>query len=268
MTSLPDRVLVVIPVYGHHDMTHELLGDLRREADVADVVIVDNGGDYPAAHDEMVLRPGSNLGWAAGTNHGTTEARRPEHTAFLWLNNDTRLAGRFIAGLLTAWHDTGAGVVGPFYDCHWFHQRAPKMVPVDAYLPQRRHYRAPFVDGTAMLVPATTVDSIGLLDAETFSPVGWGAEIDYGLRARDAGLEVVLTRMAYLHHELQVTAKTVFEGGSSEYAEVGFPAALDGLKQNWGDDWQRLAGIPAGQFQTTPTTWRRRLRRRARQRRH
>ncbi len=85
------RVLVVIPVFGEQETTHALLDDLRREADHADVV-VDNRGDYEAAGDETVLRPGSNLGWAGGTNHGTATARRDEHVAFVWLNNDTRLS--------------------------------------------------------------------------------------------------------------------------------------------------------------------------------
>ncbi|MBV8952354.1 MAG: glycosyltransferase family 2 protein, partial [Actinobacteria bacterium] len=95
-----DRVLVVIPVYGHHDLTHALVGDLNREEHLADVVVVDNGGDYPAFDGETVLRPGSNLGWAGGTNYGTVEERRPEHVGFVWLNNDTRLSRDFIAGLI------------------------------------------------------------------------------------------------------------------------------------------------------------------------
>jgi GT2 family glycosyltransferase len=256
-----ERVLVVVPVYGHHEMTHELVGDLAREANLADVVVVDNRGDYPRVADEDVVRPGANLGWAGGTNLGTRERRRPEHVGFVWLNNDTRLSPGFVAGLLTAWRMTGAGLIAPFYDCYWLHQRVSGSPPVDRYRPKPVHFKAPFVDGTSMFVPASTVESIGLLDADTFAPIGWGADIDYGLRARSAQLGVVVTRLAYLHHEKSVTGRTVFEGGLQEYAERGYPVFMEGLRQKWGDDWQGVAGINPATGQTKPSNWRTRLRR-------
>ena len=243
----PGRALVVVPVYGEQEMTHALLGDLRREAAHADVVIVDNRGDYEAGGDETVLRPGENLGWAGGTNHGTVEARRDDHVAFLWLNNDTRLSQGFVAGLLRSWEETRAGVLAPVYDCHWRHQRLARPVPVGSFRPRAVTYRAPFVDGTCMFVPAATVDAIGLLDADAFAPLGWGAEIDYCLRARAAGLTVAVTRRAYLHHERAVTAQAVF-GDYDAYHAVAYPPALSGLQARWGA-WERLAEVelPASQ---------------------
>lgn len=243
---------MVVPVYGHDDMTHDLLHDLRREAEVADVVIVDNRGDYEPAQDEDVLTPLANLGWAGGTNLGTVERRRSEHVGFVWLNNDTRLAPGFVAGLLRCWRETGAGLVGPFYDCHWLHQRLTTPVPVAGYRRRHEHYRAPFIDGTCVFVPASTVDAIGLLDAETFAPVGWGAEVDYSLRARAAGLDLVVTRLSYLHHEKSTTAATAFQGGLQEYAERGYPVMVQGLRKNWGDDWPTAAGIDPATGQTAP----------------
>jgi GT2 family glycosyltransferase len=256
----PHKVLVVIPVYGHHRMTHELLRDLAREEEFVEVLIVDNGGDYPTLGGEDVLRPGRNLGWAEGTNRGTRERARPHHVGYLWLNNDTRLSKGFVAGLLRCWMETGAAVVGPVYDCHWVHQRARRPGPVPRYRPRGVHHRVPFLDGTAMLVPAATVTAIGLLDAETFSPIGWGADIDYCLRARHAGLELAVTRLSYLHHEKSVTGSTIFEGGLTEYAERGFPVAMQGLERKWGPDWRRQAGIDPVTQQTRRQDWSSRLR--------
>lgn len=247
-------VLVVIPVHGQHEMTHDVLRDLAREATLIDVVVVDNRGDYPTFGDENVVRPGSNLGWAEGTNLGTVQCRLPSHDSFLWLNNDTRLSTGFVAGLLRCWDDTGAGIVGPVYDCHWQHQRVRKPVAVPRYRPRHAHHRAPFLDGTAMFVAASTVDTIGLLDAETFAPVGWGAEIDYGLRTREAGLEVAVTRLSYLHHDKSATGRAVFAGGLSEYAERGFPIAMEGLERKWGADWRQRVGIDPATQQTRPLT--------------
>lgn len=242
---------MVIPVFGHHEMTHALLEDLSREAALIDVVVVDNRGDYPPARDERVVRPGDNLGWAAGSNFGVRECATAHHAAFLWLNNDTRLATGFVAGLLQCWRETGAALVGPTYDCHWEHQRPRRPVPVERYRPRRVHLTVPFLDGTAMFVPASTTESIGLLDADTFSPVGWGAEIDYCLRARDAGLDVAITRLSYLHHEKSVTAQSVFDGVTA-YAQQGYPIAIAGLERKWGPDWRRTAGIDRVTNQTLP----------------
>jgi hypothetical protein len=113
------------------------------------------------------------------------------------------------------------------------------------------HHRVPFLDGTAVFVAASTVDAIGLLDVDTFAPIGWGAEIDYSLRARDAGMELAVTSLAYLHHEKSVTGRTVFEGGLAEYAELGFPVAMRGLEHKWGPGWREQAGIDPETAQTT-----------------
>jgi len=241
---------VVIPVFGEVETTHALLGDLRREADCADVVVVDNRGDYEAADDEAILRPGSNLGWAGGTNHGMVANRREDHVAFVWLNNDTRLSLGFVAGLLSSWEDTGADVLGPVYDCHWRHQRLVPAVPVDSFRPKATTYRAPFIDGTCMFVPAATVSRLGLLDAEWFGPLGWGAEIDYCLRARAAGLTVAVTRRSYLHHERAVTARAVF-GDSEAYHAAAYPVARDALHRRWGD-WGAKAEVALPASQTRP----------------
>lgn len=244
------RALAVIPVYGHAEMTHDLLADLDREAAICDVVVVDNKGDYQPAGSEEVLRPGRNLGWAGGTNFGSRQGGAG-YGHLLWLNNDTRLSRHFVRGLLEAAVITRAGVTAPFYDCHWVHQRDLSS-PVADYRPTRKHYRAPFVDGTCMLVTRRTVERIGLLDDATFAPLGWGAEIDYCLRARQAGLEVVATRQAFLHHLRAVTALDMFAGQFERYSEQAHPRSLDGMTKKWGPDWTQRAGIAPGTFQTGP----------------
>lgn len=246
------RVLAVIPVYGHVRMTHDLLGDLARERTWCDVAVVDNRGDYRPAGDELVLRPGTNLGWAGGINYGTALAGG-RYGHLLWLNNDTRLSDGFVRHLLEAATLTRAGVAAPFYDCHWPHQRDLAMPAVEGYRPRRKHYRAAFVDGTAMLVSRRTVRQLGLLDEETFAPLGWGAEIDYCLRAGRAGTAVVVTRQAYLHHLRAVTAVEVL-GDYGRYVERAHPASIAGLERKWGPDWASLAGIDPDTFATRPTT--------------
>ncbi len=252
------RILVVIPVYGEHALTHALLDDLRGEAEPLDVTVVDNRGDYSQHAGETVLRPERNLGWAGGTNYGTSETMSSHHTAVVWLNNDTRLSSGFIGGLIRSWQETGAGLVGPFYDCYWNHQRPPHPVDVAAYRAQDRHFTAQFVDGVCMFVPSETLDAVGMLDAETFAPVGYGADFDYGLRVLSAGESVVVTGLSYLHHEKSVTAKAMFGEGLAEYGTHGDSVMVAGMAAKWGEDWWRLAGIDPATKQTSPPSWRRR----------
>jgi GT2 family glycosyltransferase len=252
------RVLVVIPVYGEHALTHALLDDLRGEATPIAVTVVDNRGDYPQHADETVLRPGANLGWAGGTNHGTMETLAASHTAVVWLNNDTRLARGFIEGLVRCWQDTEAGLVGPFYDCYWNHQRPRRPVDVRSYRPRARHFSAPFVDGTCMFVPRSTLDAVGLLDAETFAPVGYGADFDYALRVRAAGAAVVVTRLSYLHHEKLVTATAMYGDELPDYGTRGDSVMTSGMASKWGEDWWRLVKIDQVTKQTPPPSWRER----------
>lgn len=255
------RILVVIPVYGEHALTHALLDDLRGEPQPLDVTIVDNRGDYPQHADETVLRPKDNLGWAGGTNHGTAETLTAAHIAVVWLNNDTRLASGFIDGLLHCWRDTEAGLIGPSYDCYWAHQRPRRPVDVGAYRAKARHFTASFVDGVCMFVPSTTLEALGMLDSETFAPVGYGADIDYGLRVRSAGDPVVVTRLSYLHHEKSVTATTIYgDQGVAEYGTHGDSVMDAGMATKWGTDWWRLAEIDPTTKQTPPPSWRRRAR--------
>lgn len=255
-----DRCLVVIPVVGHQELTHAVLTDLARERELVDVVVVDNGGDYEALGDERVLRPGTNLGWAGGTNLGTAE-RGPAHAAVLWLNNDTVLSAGFVGGLLAAAGATGAGIVAPTYDCWWAHQRLRRPVPADRYRPRRAALAVPFVDGTCMLVTAATLDALGDLDAASFGPIGWGADLDYCFRAGAAGIGVVVTRLAYLNHEKSVTGTALY-GSIEGYATAGYPALVEGLERKWGPGWRELGGIDPATGQTAAGSGRR-IRRRA-----
>jgi GT2 family glycosyltransferase len=253
------RILVVIPVYGEQALTHAVLEDLGSEPERIDVTVVDNRGDYEPRTRETVLRPTDNLGWAGGTNHGTAETFTPEHDAVVWLNNDTRLAEGFIGGLVRCWQETGAGLVGPSYDCYWNHQRLRKEADLRTFRPRARHFRAPFVDGTCMFVPRSTFDAVGLLDADTFAPVGYGADFDYCLRVRLAGHSVVVTRLSYLHHEKQVTARSMHGTRLGEYGTRGDSIMAAGMTAKWGNDWWRLAEIDLETKQTLPLNWRRQL---------
>lgn len=240
------RVAAVVPAFGSTALTTALVGDLLRERELVDVFVVDNGGDFVPTASESVIKPPFNLGWAAGCNLGVQEAlSERDYDAVVLLNNDTRLSVRFVEELLVAMDTSGAGLVGPSYDGAWWHQKARHRGPASDYRPRRRLVRANFVDGTCMLIRRTTVERVGLLDADAFGATGWGADVDYAIRVRRGGDPVVVTRAAFLRHAEAASAKDVF---GAVYLAQGLEEMRAGLERKYGPDWSLIAG-------TNPPWW-------------
>lgn len=80
MASPPGpRLTAVIPTLGRSRWLVPCLEALRRDADGIEIVVVDQGdqpADLPAGLADRVIRPGRNLGFAAGTNLGISESSR------------------------------------------------------------------------------------------------------------------------------------------------------------------------------------------------
>lgn len=233
---------VVVPVYGRQDVTHALMADIAREPVTPRVIVVDNGGDYRAWGDELVLRQRENLGWLRGTNAGIRAALTDPCDFVCLLNNDTRLSPGFFDGLITAARHPKVGMVGPRYDDHWAHQHLDHHGPAATYQPAARERRVLFVDGTCMLLPRAVVENIGLLDEQTFGQTGWGGDIDLAIRIRQAGLRVVVTDRSYLRHDTGATAVQT-HGDADTYWSRGDTDLRSGLALKWGPDWPWISGL-------------------------
>lgn len=238
-------VAIIVPVYGQHHLTRAVLQDLRYDGSACTVYIVDNGGDYIAAGEEHVLRSETNLQWAGGCNFGLLAAQERGHTGYVLLNNDVRLSHSFVDGLLEAWRDTDAALVGPVYDDNWPQQRILYAGPADAYNTRQLDRVVPFIDGTCMLIPDQTLRQVGLLDERTWPRYGWGCDKDYALRTRQAGGSVWVTERSYLNHlGRQTAAKTTWYNEQEAEAENDL-----GMAAKWGPAWKDL--LYAG-FGNTP----------------
>jgi hypothetical protein len=229
----PD-VAVIIPVYGQHHLTHDVISDLRREGYPHMLYVVDNGGDYEPEADEIVHRPGKNLHWAGGCNAGLLLAQDQGHPAYVLLNNDTRLSPGFLNGLVQAWQHTKAGLVGPVYDRNWPQQRTDYQGPAANYQPAEKDRPVPFLDGTCLLVPHDTLLRVGFVDEHTWPRYGWGCDKDYALRVRHCGGTVAVTERSFLNHLGRQTASQ-----QPGYDEAEAEAENDaGMAAKWGTDWQ------------------------------
>jgi GT2 family glycosyltransferase len=232
---MSDRILVVVPAYGRTSLTHAVVRDVACEDESADVLIVDNQGDYTPVGEERILRPGRNVGWLRACNLGMRDAlaRRADVVV---LNNDTRLSDGFFAGLRVAAELFPRSVIAPSYDDRAFAcQHQPVVGGVAAFRPRAEEVIVPDVDGTCVLVPHDVMLRVGELDEQRFGRHGWGGMDDYCLRVRRAGGRVVVTRRSFLEHARATTARTA----TTRYEHFAAAEMEIGMVRKYGLRWRR-----------------------------
>ena len=252
-TPLTDAVLIAIPAYGAAHLTDAVLSDLLRDpAELVPnsrIVVVDNQGDYqPPATDPRlsVHRSGENLRWIGSVNWALDSAAAHGESTCIVINNDTRLSPDFVYWLASSFTEcTDVAVAAACYHDFWLHQR-PNVMPAgaDDYEITRAYRDVPFCDGTAIAFSTAVMQTLGKLDRTAFPQQGYGADIDYALRARAAGLRCVVTDAAYVHHLRRGTMQHIPE----ETAEFHRHEILTGLDAKWGPDWRALAGLSPDAF--------------------
>lgn len=242
-----------MPCFGEDHLTDQVLAELRdqRERGPLDVFLCDNKNDYkrPFSVDDLnlfIIRT-PQLRWLRGTNVGTEFAERYanirefHYDAYIWLNNDVRLSPHFIAGIRGAIDSYGPslGLLAPSYDDVWPQQHCDYRGPAASYEPSPKEQTALFIDGACMIVPHYIWNEIGPMDAEKFGKFGWGGDLDYALRVRRSGFDVVVTWRSYFNHLGGGTNKLL---ESNYHGEAG--AEMNGgMNDKYGPGWQKELGI-------------------------
>jgi GT2 family glycosyltransferase len=244
------RTLLVVPAYGSPELTDAVLRDLLRDDPLLPaglrLVVVDNQGDYVLpgwAAGVEVVRTGENLRWIGTASWASARAKADGDEVVVLLNNDTRLSRGFLRGLVDA-VEGDVAVAAACYDDFWLHQRAVRIPPdAEAYVPRPVVRDVAFCDGTAIAFAVRAVGEVGDMDRVAFPQHGYGADVDWALRARQAGWRCVVTEQAYVHHLRRVTMTRVGRTAEDNRAEI-----LTGLDHKWGDTWRALAGLGPGAF--------------------
>ena len=206
--GVPD-IAVVVVTYNSEHVLGGLLDSLPAalEGASADVVIVDNGssdGTVQLAEQRQDCRlvRATNLGYAAGLNHGIREAARAE--AVLVLNPDVRLWPGFLTPMLSALGQDRTGIVAPrivnpdgtlFYSL----RRDPTVrramglnftgwPAVTEAVSDDEEYENPRVVcwalGAVLLLSRSCLETVGPWDESFFL---YSEETEYCLRAHDRG---------------------------------------------------------------------------------
>jgi GT2 family glycosyltransferase len=251
-------VLVVVPAYGSSHLTDTVVSDLLQCDPVAlphfRIVIVDNMGDYESPHEDdrvRVHRPGSNIRWIGATNWGLTHALEQDDDIFVVINNDTRLSGDFLYWMaLSITENTDVAIAAACYDDFWLHQRVwSPQASAAAFEPRRAYREVPFCDGTALAFRMAAVRTIGILNVEAFPRHGYGADVDFAIRAREVGQRCLVTETAYLTH----FGRGTMDQFPDETHDVARAEIVGGLNTLWGDQWRKAAGLTELAFEPNNT---------------
>jgi GT2 family glycosyltransferase len=215
--------------------TLRCLESLARARGAAGVVVVDNGsgdGSVPAIREAFpeleLIETGANLGYAGGNNAGIRHALERGADWVVLVNNDATVdPGALEAFAAAAERHPRAGILAGkvlFADrpghIWWAGQRVDLRSGYsgrpDGYgRPDGPEYEQERPTGRAvgalMAVSRAAIDAVGLMDEDLFAYV---EDVDWSVRVRRAGFEVVLAPAARAWHA--VGGSTGGEYGSSD----------------------------------------------------
>lgn len=239
----------IITCYGLPHLTDGVVKDLMRDGFPTDIFIVDNQGDYECQYESTddikitILRPGVNLRWTRGMNYGLGYARNTwGYEAYVLFNNDVRLSPNFLAGLYDAHMVLGdkLGLLAPAYDDVYEQQKGWYRGNAYSYKPEPVDNVVNLVDGTLFYITAEALNEVGVLDAETFGVTGWGGDLDYCHRIKQAGFDVAVTFRSYINHFHQGTVKVVF----GDWNSIAGPDMEQAMNSKYGPGWRDIIYKP------------------------
>jgi GT2 family glycosyltransferase/glycosyltransferase involved in cell wall biosynthesis len=201
----PDRVDVIITVYGAPDDLRQCLTSVAEQTDLSRHrvrLVIDGPQDESveavlAAHSFDLLRNDRRLGFAAGVNRGMSAS----NSDVVLLNSDTVVTAHWLEKLIDAAYSSGdAGTVTPLSNnatlCSVPRSFDENAIPAGFDLASfaahvervsaRSYPRLPTGVGFCFYIRRALIDDIGLFDDRRFA-AGYGEENDFCLRALDRG---------------------------------------------------------------------------------
>lgn len=205
-----------------------------------------------------VFYPRTNLNWLHSCNLGLFSACHPagKYSHVLLLNDDVDLCEGFLEKLVSSTDmtpderdSTFPSITAPLYNGFWGQKQ--REVPWQN-LVDRPPIPVNYVDGTCMLIDTELIGKIGVLDG-SFGAPGWGADVDYCFRARQARAAIAVCPNAYLWHDKQIggySAEKIY-GSSGEWHVRGVCQAKYDLEAKYGPEFRDVLGLPQEAYEET-----------------
>ena len=89
-----------------------------------------------------------------------------------------------------------------------------------------------------MMVSLAAIQAVGLLDEDAFGWHGYGADIDYALRARAAGMGSIVAETCFVSHGRRGTIGLLEADVETKVPQISW----DALASKWGSDWPLRVG--------------------------
>jgi GT2 family glycosyltransferase len=236
---------IIIPAYNQHELTQRCIEAVIDNTECAyELVLVDNGST-PPLHGAR-LRNEYNLGFPMAVNQGI---RASKGGIVVLLNNDVIVTPGWLERLEWHIHDRYSIVAPKTNYC-----AGMQRVTIEAYdgeeelslqaqdfqtIHAYRSTEVQWVIGFCMAFKRVLFDEIGEFD-ESLWPCS-GEEIDFCLKARNAGHRVGIAEDVYVHHYGSRTFMDLQQAGEVDYREVCNRNDKHLAKQ-WGSEfWQKQA---------------------------
>lgn len=215
---------IIMPTYNNHNiLSRAVISLFRNTSTPYRLFIVNNGdgqlvcelGTQGQPHFVKMINMEKNEGWMGGINGGidTIEKEYGGLSEYvLFCNDDVRFLDHHNGWLMNMINIMRrypkVGAVGPASNNVLFLQSLNYTAPV--------HYTVPVLSGFCMLTRKSIIQEIGGLDETLFG----GDDLDYSMRIRDAGYELICCRRSFVYHEYGVTGKRLHKDwDNSEWAE-------------------------------------------------
>jgi len=212
-------ISIVIPTWNQNEMTVECITAIRENTQDCEIIVVDNGSNppfekpYTGFIDTTVIRNDKNMGFPIAINQGVRAAKRD---VVILLNNDVVVTPGWADKLMEALHEFS--IVGPTTNiCSGIQRNAVGSYNNKDELNAAAEEWAEnfgghilevrWIIGFCMAIRRSVFDDIGYMD-EAMWPC-CGEEVDFCLRAREAGHRIGVVFGCYVHHEGSVTFKSM-----------------------------------------------------------
>jgi len=209
---------------------------LRLAAQVPEAIIIDNGSDIPMeclTDKNKVITFDENLGFTKNWNRAIEYVMHDTHNEYeaVWLMNSDIEISRSTIDRVTELMDADFfSMITPSYNC-WMK---------DCKNNQTQDWRrVKCIEFTAPVIRLDVIKKLGPFN-ETFSK-GYGVELDWAIRMKDAGYEMFCDDGSVFYHHGQQTIKTM--GTLSRYEDEAKIELNQGMTRLYGEQWKEMVAV-------------------------